>query len=140
MSDETGMSPDPPYGATVVVYRRAQGQVEFLLLHRDPRDPDFAEEWSWGSPAGGRHPGEPPDRCAARELFEETGLRLQVRETDAGSPEWCVYVAEAPTDAPVVLSHEHDAYRWLPLAEALAHATPEVVRASLARAARHIVT
>ncbi len=132
------LPPAPPYGAAVVVYRRAGADTEFLVLHRSPRDPDFAAEWAWGPPSGGRHPGEPLDRCAARELCEETGLRLPVRRTEAGAPDWAVYLAEAPRGAGVALSAEHDEYRWLPLAQALALATPAVVRAGLLRAAQEI--
>jgi len=135
---DTALTREPPYGAAVVVYRRVGAGVEFLLLHRSPRDPDFAAEWAWGPPSGGRHPGEPLDRCAARELCEETGLRLPVRTTGAGSPDWAVYLAEAPLGAVVTLSAENDEYRWLPLARALALATPTVVRAGLARAAQEI--
>jgi 8-oxo-dGTP pyrophosphatase MutT (NUDIX family) len=135
---DNSISQEPPYGASVVVYRRGQTRVDFLMLHRNFLDPEFADDWAWGSPSGGRHPGEPIDRCATRELFEETGLRLQVRRTDAGSSEWVVYLAEAPQDAWVELSSEHDEYRWLQLEEALIHATPEVVRAALGRAAQQI--
>src|SRR4051812_33640184 len=127
------MTEQPPYGAAVVVYRQGQVEVEFLLLHCSPLDPDFAEDWAWGPPSGGRHPDEPIDYCAIRELFEETGLQLPVRKTNAGSAEWVVYLAEAPHGARVELSSEHDQYQWLPLEQALMHATPEVVRATMQR-------
>jgi 8-oxo-dGTP pyrophosphatase MutT (NUDIX family) len=47
-----------------------------VLLFRgcDPGDP-AAGEW-WFTPGGGRDPGESSRACAARELYEETGLLL----------------------------------------------------------------
>lgn len=42
-----------------------------LLLERR-RDCD-----TWGLPGGGMKPLEQPEQCVARELFEETGIRLQ---------------------------------------------------------------
>ncbi len=130
---DTALTTEPPYGAAVVVYRRAGAGVEFLLLQRSPRDPAFAAAWAWGPPSGGRHPAKPLDRCAARELCEETVLRLPVRPTGAAALEWTVYRAEAPRGAGVAFAAEHDEYRWLPLAQALALATPAAVRAGRTR-------
>ncbi len=135
--DGEPISREPPYGAMVVVYRQAGHRSEFLVLHRGQYGPEFAGEWAWGPPSGARYPGEAIDRCAARELVEETGLDLSPRRTDAGSADWFVYLAAAPSDADVQLSDEHDRYAWLPLVEAAACITPADVRASfLAAAAR----
>ena len=51
-----------------------------VLLFRgcDPADVE-AGEW-WFTPGGGRDPGETPRECAARELYEETGLALTPAE------------------------------------------------------------
>jgi hypothetical protein len=64
-------------------------------------------------------------------LEEETGLRLPVQRTDGGSAEWCVYFAEAPTDAAVTIDSEHDAFAWLTLPEAASRCLPERVAEQL---------
>ncbi len=55
-------------GAVVILPVRADGRVVMLRSHR------FAVgETLWELPAGTLEPGEDPQRCAARELEEETG-------------------------------------------------------------------
>jgi 8-oxo-dGTP pyrophosphatase MutT (NUDIX family) len=55
-----------------------------LLLHGgDPARP--GERW-WFTPGGGLEPGETPAEGAARELLEETGLRVEAAEL--GEPVW----------------------------------------------------
>ena len=49
-----------------------------LFLGCDPNDRS-AGEW-WITPGGGREAGESSRECAARELFEETGLRLSPQD------------------------------------------------------------
>lgn len=60
------------------------------------------------------------------------------RRADVVSPDWPIYLAEAPVDAQVQLSQEHDRYEWLPLEQAAARVLPERVRASLIAAAREL--
>ncbi len=131
------ISDEPPYGAMTVVYRRGAVGLEYLLLHR-PYASEYEGDWAWGPPAGGRFPGEDVESCAAREMWEETGLDLPVRRADVVSSDWPIYLAEAPADAQVHLSHEHDRYEWLPLEQAAARVLPERVRASLIAAAREL--
>jgi len=67
--------------ARVVLVDRA-GRT--LLLHGgDPARP--GQRW-WFTPGGGLHAGETPAQGAARELFEETGLRVEPGEL--GEPIW----------------------------------------------------
>ncbi len=54
------------------------------------------------------------------------------------SPDWFIYSAEAPADAEVRLSEEHDRYAWCPLDRATAPVLPERVRACLIAAAQQI--
>jgi len=54
-----------------------------LLRGGDPARPGM--RW-WFTPGGGLNPGETPVQGAARELFEETGLRVQ--PADLGAPVW----------------------------------------------------
>ena len=56
---------------TTLCYLRADGKT--LLLRRDARDA-VAEKWI---PPGGKfEPGETPEECVVREVYEETGLTL----------------------------------------------------------------
>jgi 8-oxo-dGTP pyrophosphatase MutT (NUDIX family) len=136
--DGQPIADSPPTGAAIVVYRRLGDRVELLLLHRAHIGPDFADDWAWGPPSGCRFPGEDIDRCAARELAEETGLALPVRRIDAESGPWVYYLAEAPLEAEIALSAEHDRYAWLPIDRAVDAASPEVVRSQVRRAAAAI--
>ena len=88
--------------ATVVV-RRA-GRV--LLVHG--RNPTFA------MPGGGIEPGESPADAAARELFEETGLRATRTEglfiVETGIHRHHVFLIEA--DGEVDMGPEISEFRW----------------------------
>ena len=122
--DGVAVSSDPPSGASVVVYRRADRSVEYLLLHRAHSGPRFEGDWAWTPPSGARQPGEDIVECARRELLEETGLCLDITRTNAGDTGWVVFAAEAPADAEITLDAEHDRYGWLTLDEALARTAP----------------
>lgn len=106
---------DASSGVAVVVWRRRAG-LEVLLLHRSLFGEDFAGEWAWTTPGGAREPDEPPAATAARELYEETGLKLTCRPVRSAVAEAQdeievdVFAAEAPADARVHLSEEHDRY------------------------------
>jgi len=136
--DGEPISPSPPYGATIVVYRRIDAAPEFLTLHRRHNGPKFAGDWAWGPPSGARYPHEPIVECAARELREETGLDLVLQPTEAGSADWSVFLAEAPVGAEIKLSEEHDRIAWLSLAEVIRQVAPDLVRAQVVEAARSL--
>ncbi len=129
--DGQPVSPDPPYGCMVVVYRLGRQDIEVLVLHR-ANHPD-AGDWAWTPPSGCRLPGEPLPTCARRELREETGLSLTLSPTSCGTAEWPVFVAEAPPESKVVLDAEHDDYAWLTPEVAVARCGPAVVSDALAR-------
>ena len=136
--DGLPVAPDPPFGASIIVFRRAGGRIFFLVLHRAQLGPDFEGDWAWGPPAGARLPGENIDNCARRELAEETGLDLPLRPSSAGTFEWAAYLAEAPMTAEVQLSAEHDRWGWLPLEDAVRRCLPSVVAEQLRHAAEDI--
>ncbi len=138
--DGQPISAEPPHGAAIVVYRRrADGELEFLMLHRAHHGSEYAGDWAWGCPSGARHPGEPIDECARRELLEESGLALEVVPVIVdGQENWPCYIAEAPAECDVVLSLEHDRFEWLVLDDAIARCLPEQVGLGLRRAAELI--
>ena len=133
--DGLPISPDPPYGASIVVYRHVGAQLEFLILHRAHEGPDYAGEWAWTPPSGARLPNEPVDECARRELFEETRLTLPIQFTEHGLESWAIYTAQATPDAQVVLDAEHDSFKWVTAEEAIACCLPEQVGQGL----QHVV-
>lgn len=97
--DGKPIAPDPPHGATVVVYRQTPTGPEFLLLHRAHEGVDYEGDWACTPPAGARQPGEEIEGCARRELLEEAGLSVQLRPTNHGGPNWVVYCAEVDGNA-----------------------------------------
>jgi 8-oxo-dGTP pyrophosphatase MutT (NUDIX family) len=136
--DGLPVSREPPYGATVVVFRRAADGVELLLLHRAIEGPDYAGDWAWTPPAGARLPGEPIERCARRELREEAGLDLEVTRTECGSVDWPLFLVEVPPDAEVTLDAEHDRYEWVSCQDALGRCRPDRARGPLRSAVQVI--
>jgi 8-oxo-dGTP pyrophosphatase MutT (NUDIX family) len=135
-SDGQAISRTPPFGAGVVVWRRGENGIEWLVLHRSHHGSAYEGDWAWGPAAGARVPGEEVEECARRELREETGLELDVVLTACGRPEWPLFAAEAPGAAEVRLSDEHDAFRWLPLEDAAARCLPSRVGEGLRAVAR----
>lgn len=109
---------DTSSGVAIVVWRRGP-PLEVLLLHRSVFAEDFVGDWAWTTHGGARQPDEPSAATAARELYEETGLRLScvpVRSRVAAAQPGIdvdVFVAEADADQPVRLSEEHDRYEWV---------------------------
>jgi 8-oxo-dGTP pyrophosphatase MutT (NUDIX family) len=129
---------EPPYAACVVVWREAARGREFLVLHRlAPGGAAFEGEWAWTPPSGARFPGEEPDDAARRELYEETGLTLDVvpARAAAATEEVALYVAQATPGDSIVLDAEHDRFEWLWLDQALERCLPPVVAEGLANAA-----
>lgn len=126
--DGLPVSQEPPHGCTIIVVQRVGEALQLLLLHRRHNGVEYEGDWAWTSPSGARLPGESVDECARRELAEETGLALPLNRTTCGSPDWCVYWAEARHDASIIPDDEHDRYEWLPPDEALRRSSPQRVR------------
>ena len=130
---------EPPYGATVVVYRTSPRGTEFLILHRAHHGAEYDGDWAWTPPAGARQPGETVTACARRELLEETGLQLAIRRIETDAADWAVYLAEAEAGTQAVLQdEEHDRFEWVSLTEAQKRCRPEQVARGIEAAARII--
>ena len=59
---------------TTLCYIRHQGKWLMLYRNKKPHDPNAGK---WIGVGGRIEPGETPDECNAREVFEETGIRLR---------------------------------------------------------------
>jgi lipoyl(octanoyl) transferase len=112
--------------SVAVVRREPSGSPSVLLLRRTPERGAI-----WQLVTGRLEFQEGPEEAAARELKEELGIEVPVHSLDyehafalgSALPPQVVresaFVAEWPPGAPVKLSAEHDAHRWVSLDEAL---------------------
>ena len=121
-----------------VVWKREDGRVEILLVHR-PRHHD------WSLPKGKAHEGEPDPVTAVREVEEETGLRcrlggaLGTSEYEVeGRPKRVRYWAMRPVDGAFAPSGEVDAVEWVELVRAARMLTYERDAVIVARFARAV--
>jgi lipoyl(octanoyl) transferase len=112
---------------------------EFLVLLRAPERGGY-----WHLPAGGVERGESQVRAAARELGEETGLRVPIRDLGldlgydkpGGRVKVGMFAAEAPAGWEPELDEEHVDHRWCDESSALALLRYPEPRVALERAAR----
>jgi mutator protein MutT len=93
----------------------------FLLLHRSPTNDYMPDKWD--IPGGTVEAGETAEAALAREVFEETALRVQAKnilyvftncdQVPVRQTFQLVYLADY-VDGPVRINpNEHDEYRWL---------------------------
>lgn len=94
-----------------------------LLLRKAP---GRFGEGKWNSPGGKIRPGENPEECARREVYEETGLRvLSVRLHGAlrhyfgqvDEPDWIVYQFSTTDFEGESKEGEEGVLRWFPVEE-----------------------
>jgi lipoyl(octanoyl) transferase len=127
---------------SVAVVRHDRGRPEILLLKRTPQRGGF-----WQLVTGRIEPGENPAEAARRELAEETGAKLDVREMryrksfalgETVPPvvvEEDSFAADWPAGRDVTLCAEHEAYRWAGVDEAVAQLPFRSLKVAAARAA-----
>jgi bis(5'-nucleosidyl)-tetraphosphatase len=114
--------------AGAVIFRRsANNSIEFFLLQHSQ---DY-----WNFPKGKLEPGETKEMAAKREIKEETGLdivnfiprfafhqyyffRAPERNFEMVFKRATYFLAEVG-ETVIKISHEHQAYKWLPLHQAL---------------------
>lgn len=123
-----------PFSVNVFLYKIAAGKIEYLLLKRVPRT-DLKISGFWQCVSGALENEENFTRAAQREVFEETGLRIETvtatgfQMTYPIKDEWRTLYGPDPLDvvepvffseiqADPVLSEEHSNFEWLSYPEA----------------------
>ncbi len=137
-------APAAPRRTVSVALLRGHGaDTRVLLLRRRPGRGGF-----WQTVTGSMEPGESPREAAARELFEETGVRADVVDLeyrhafaigDAVPPrlvEENGFAARCPEGLEVRLGDEHDAHEWLDVPAALSRLPFRGLQETVRRAAR----
>jgi 8-oxo-dGTP diphosphatase len=102
------------------VWRRQDGRVEILLVHRPKYD-------DWSFPKGKCDGHEDDATCALREVEEETGFRcrlgVELPSTEyidpKGRPKKARYWAMTVESGRFTPNHEIDEVQWVPVAEAI---------------------
>ncbi|XP_064090178.1 bis(5'-nucleosyl)-tetraphosphatase [asymmetrical]-like [Macrobrachium nipponense] len=111
--------------AGLIIFRRMALGIEYLLMQTSYGC------HHWTPPKGHVDPGESDRETALRETKEEAGLgnehfkviedfRKELKYEVKGKPKTVIYwMAELlEPSTPVLMSEEHQDYRWLPLTEA----------------------
>lgn len=108
-----------PMKTAVLCYIRNSGKT--LMMHRNSR-PEDMHFGKWTAPGGKIEPGETPEECAVREIFEETALLVENPRMRGiltfpafeGQEDWYVYVftAEEYTGILKKSCHEGDLF-WV---------------------------
>jgi 8-oxo-dGTP diphosphatase len=103
-------------------------ESKILYLKRHPGKPQGNK---WGLPAGKREKGEDPRTCAAREVYEEAGIRINPAELEEVARHYIrfqdidyifyTFKKSFKTVPPLTLGTvEHVEAKWLSIAEVLA--------------------
>ena len=133
------------YSAGIVTYYKKDNIILYLLLHHTAGHWDF--------PKGTMEPGETKQQTAIRELYEETGLSVELDTGFAANsdyfythyqhgvvPKTVTYFVGKTDTQGVRLSHEHTDYVWLPYKEALEKITHDRSKKILEKADEYIHT
>ena len=102
----------------VFCFKKQDNDIFYLLLKRIPTRGDF-----WQPITGGNEEGESLIDTVLREIYEETGIKNSLRIIETGfsfkfndngrdHEEFCFGV-EVDPNIEIVISEEHNEYRWL---------------------------
>ncbi|MDB5159884.1 MAG: putative pyrophosphohydrolase [Candidatus Saccharibacteria bacterium] len=112
-------------GVKVVVIN---GNNEVLILRRSDKTPRAG---GWDLPGGAVDENEAPQVAAIRETAEESGIvipsaKIIVSDYIPHTDPWVILGFSAYVDNPeVILSWEHDEYRWIPIGDIESTELPE---------------
>ena len=99
-------------------YVRRDGQT--LMIHRVKKDNDI-HQGKWNGLGGKLNPGESPDECAVREIYEESGLRVRDPQLKgfltfpafAKDEDWYVFVYVAKDFEGELIDSPEGDLRWV---------------------------
>ncbi len=92
-----------------------------LLLKKNP---DLFGAGKWNAPGGKLQPKETPEQCATREVYEETGLKVQPRRVGTlaffkydkrEDPDWIAHVFLTSEFHGTIKESKEGILRWFPV-------------------------
>ncbi len=103
-------------------YLKNQGKT--LMLYRNKRADDYHQS-KWNGLGGKLMPGESPEECLRREVYEESGLRVKEARLRGfitfpmfdGREDWYVFVYTAAAFSGKLRESPEGELRWIPDAE-----------------------
>jgi len=99
-------------------YIRNQGKT--LMIHRTKRENDM-HKGKWNGLGGKFEPGETPEECITREVFEESGLRIHAPQMKgfitfpgfANDEDWYAFVFTADQFEGELIENEEGFLEWI---------------------------
>ena len=94
-----------------------------VLITQRHSDDAMGEKWEF--PGGKIEPGETPQACLRRELYEELGIIVEVQEFYSASKYAYDHITiqllayKAVIQVGQITLHTHQAYQWVPMQELL---------------------
>ena len=97
-----------------------------LMLHRNKKENDV-HQGKWNGLGGKFQPGESPEECAAREVYEESGFRVQALDLRgvitfpmfSHDRDWYVFLFVIPTFTGEAVESPEGELAWIPDEELL---------------------